>query len=242
MYGKKLKEINKKYRVIIVRKKKYSLYRICYQKEFSYFKLFIKNNTNIKIDNYPLYLHLTKGKILFNKKNIIKNHEKKTYFSKKTIYFKTLENSELFIFFLHKVNNLKISINKKSIKTIVQLIRKSKIKNKYWGKIITLFSNKKGSGKIIFMKKNTQSSMEFHLKKKENYFIENGMIELGIRYARGRNGLIILRRNNSFLMEPGTMHMRMAKKDSKIIEISTEDNDKDSMIVHDGNVYKFKKD
>ena len=33
------------------------------------------------------------------------------------------------------------------------------------------------------MKKNTQSSMEFHINKKENYFIEYGEMNLGIRYS-----------------------------------------------------------
>ena len=35
-------------------------------------------------------------------------------------------------------------------------------------------------------------------------------------------------------MLPGTMHMRMAKKDTIIIEMSNKDDDKDSIIVHDG--------
>ena len=41
-------------------------------------------------------------------------------------------------------------------------------------------------------------------------------------------------------MLPGTMHMRMAKKDTIIIEMSNKDDDKDSIIVHDGKKYKFK--
>ena len=40
-------------------------------------------------------------------------------------------------------------------------------------------------------------------------------------------------------MLPGTMHMRMAKLDSQIIEMSTKDNDDDSIIVHDGKKFKF---
>ena len=90
------------------------------------------------------------------------------------------------------------------------------------------------------MNLNTQSSMEFHIQKKENYFLEKGEMDLGIRHSRGLNGLIKLRKNNSFLMQPGTMHMRMAKKNCKIIEMSTRDQDNDSIIVHDGKNYKFK--
>ena len=41
-------------------------------------------------------------------------------------------------------------------------------------------------------------------------------------------------------MMPGTMHMRMAKKNTIIIEMSNRDDDTDSIIVHDGKTYKFK--
>ena len=41
-------------------------------------------------------------------------------------------------------------------------------------------------------------------------------------------------------MKPGTIHMRMARQDTKIIEMSNKDSDSDSIIVHDGNKYKFK--
>ena len=42
-------------------------------------------------------------------------------------------------------------------------------------------------------------------------------------------------------MLPGTMHMRMARLDTQIIEMSTKDNDNDSIIVHDGKKFKFVK-
>ena len=54
------------------------------------------------------------------------------------------------------------------------VVRNSSIREKYWGKIITLFSNNIGACKIIFMKNRSQSSMEFHIKKKENYYINYG--------------------------------------------------------------------
>ena len=41
-------------------------------------------------------------------------------------------------------------------------------------------------------------------------------------------------------MKPGTMHMRMASKESQIIELSNKDSDNDSIIVHDGLNFKFK--
>ena len=153
--------------------------------------------------------------------------------------FNTLLNSEVYIFFFKKKTKVKINHTQNNI---FSKINKSKIrsKNKYWGTIYDLLQNKLGAIKIIEMKKNTQSSMEFHINKKENYFIEYGEMNLGIRYSRGLNGLIKLKKNNSFLMKPGTMHMRMAKKNCRIIEMSNRDMDSDSIIVHDGKKYKFR--
>ena len=45
-----------------------------------------------------------------------------------------------------------------------------------------------------------------------------------------------------FLYFSGLMHMRIAIKDTMIIEWSTKDDDADSNIVEDGKVYKFVED
>ena len=110
---------------------------------------------------------------------------------------------------------------------------------KYWGNILTLLTNKKGAVKIINMKNNTQSSMEFHINKKESYYINFGKLYLGLRYGRAKQKIIKLNKNNVFLMKPGTMHMRMSKNDTNIIEMCTADSNNDSIIVHDGKKYKF---
>ena len=48
-----------------------------------------------------------------------------------------------------------------------------------------------------------------------------------------------LKKNNIFKMLPGTMHMSMAKN-TTILEMSNNDDDTDSIIVHDGKKYNFK--
>ena len=40
-------------------------------------------------------------------------------------------------------------------------------------------------------------------------------------------------------MKPGTMHMRMSIKDTFILEMSSKDEDNDSIIVEDGLKYNF---
>ena len=82
--------------------------------------------------------------------------------------------------------------------------------------------------------------MEFHINKHESYFILEGELDIGLRFGRAKQRITKLKKNNIFTMLPGTMHMRMAKKDTIIIEMSNKDDDKDSIIVHDGKKYKFK--
>jgi mannose-6-phosphate isomerase-like protein (cupin superfamily) len=238
MFGKTLKELNNK---SFVKKINYTncIYeKISSEKEFSYFRVNLNRNINYKINHKSFYLFLNKGCILINKKKFLNNYSD-LLLSKNFLYFKTLKNTELYIFFFKKISKLKINITKKILISKILPIS-IKHKKKYWGNIYDLLQHRDGAIKIIEMDSKTQSSMEFHIQKKENYFLEYGEMDLGIRYSRGLNGIIKLKKNNSFLMNPGTMHMRMAKKNCKIIEMSTRDHDNDSIIVHDGKKYKFK--
>ena len=92
------------------------------------------------------------------------------------------------------------------------------------------------------MSAGTQSSLEFHVKKKESYYIESGTLKVGLRIGRARNTSITLRQGDVFHINPGLMHMRIAKTDVVIIETSTKDDDGDSHIVEDGRSYKHEED
>jgi mannose-6-phosphate isomerase-like protein (cupin superfamily) len=109
---------------------------------------------------------------------------------------------------------------------------------KYWGNMKTLFENDLYTIKRIFMKKDTQSSMEYHVKKEESYYIESGKLRLGTRIGRAKNTSIVLQEGDVFHIPVGFMHMRMAMEDTVIIEFSTLDDDSDSHIVEDGKTYK----
>jgi len=109
---------------------------------------------------------------------------------------------------------------------------------KYWGNMKTLFENEQYSVKRIFMKRGTQSSMEYHIKKEESYYIESGKLKVGTRVGRAQNKSLILEKGDVFHIPLGFMHMRMALEDTVIIEFSTLDDDADSHIVEDGKTYK----
>ena len=109
--------------------------------------------------------------------------------------------------------------NKYGITNIPPVAKVVKNESKYWGDMVTLFDRLDVSVKLIHMNANTQSSMEYHVHKRESYFI--------------------LRQGDVYHIEPGLMHMRMALEDTVIIELSTTDDDSDSHIVEDGKTYKF---
>ena len=108
---------------------------------------------------------------------------------------------------------------------------------KYWGHMKTLFENDQYSVKRIFMRMGTQSSMEYHIKKEESYYIESGKLKVGTRIGRAKNTSLILNQGDVFHIPIGFMHMRIALEDTVIIEFSTLDDDGDSQIVEDGRTY-----
>ena len=110
---------------------------------------------------------------------------------------------------------------------------------KYWGYITTIFASDDFSLKEVFMKANTQSSMEYHIKKDEFYYIQSGKLKVGMRIGRAKNKSVILKKGDVFHIPPGLMHMRIALEDTVIIEWSNKDEDTDSNIVEDGKIYKF---
>ncbi len=111
---------------------------------------------------------------------------------------------------------------------------------KYWGGMKTLFENDQYTVKRIFMRAGTQSSMEYHVKKQESYYIESGCLKVGTRIGRAENTSLTLNQGDVFHIPVGFMHMRIALEDTVIIEFSTLDDDGDSHIVEDGKTYTHK--
>lgn len=224
MFGKKLSDINTKKNHksdyfsksgLIAHNKNYSFYM---KKKLEGFF----NSTN----EYFLLEFNDRNYNQFNYYRIKPNNN--FLYKKNLIYFLFSKNK----IFLKKSRSKTIILNKHKIQSI---------KNKYWGSILTLFNSKKLNlaAKIIYMNKNTQSSLEYHLNKSESYFILDGKLTLGLRYGRAKQSILNLNKYNSFDMSPGIMHMRIAKLNSVIVEVSSFDDDSDSNIVEDGKKFKF---
>jgi mannose-6-phosphate isomerase-like protein (cupin superfamily) len=108
---------------------------------------------------------------------------------------------------------------------------------KYWGKMDTLFEGDDFTVKRIFMKAGSQSSLEYHVRKEESYYIESGVLRVGLRIGRAKNKSILLHKGDIFHIPVGLMHMRIAETDVVIIEKSSKDDDGDSHLVEDGKTY-----
>ena len=111
------------------------------------------------------------------------------------------------------------------------------VRDKYWGRIETIVSGDV-AGKRILVRKGGQSSLEFHVEKRESYYIHSGLLKTGLRIGRAENHSIVLGPGDSYDVNPGVMHMRMALEDTVIIEASTRDSDADSHLVEDGQTYR----
>ena len=127
--------------------------------------------------------------------------------------------------------------NSYGIQKIPNIYHCTDFRKKYWGWIKTCCATEDFTLKHIFMYKNSQSSLEYHVKKDENYYILSGKLKVGLRIGRAENKEVILREGDVYHISPGLMHMRIALEDTQIIEWSNKDDDNDSHIVEDGHTY-----
>ena len=109
-------------------------------------------------------------------------------------------------------------------------------REKHWGAIQSVVS-KGYCGKIVFVRKGKNSSLEFHCQKSEGYYLHSGNLLLRLRAGRAEDKFFELKEGAASFMPPGLMHQRGAFNDTVIIEISTRDEDSDSFLVEDGKIH-----
>ncbi|KAA6455591.1 hypothetical protein DYQ86_27450 [Acidobacteria bacterium AB60] len=112
------------------------------------------------------------------------------------------------------------------------------VRDKYWGRIETIVSDDEIAAKRIFVQKDGQGSLEYHVEKRETYYIHSGKVKVGLRIGRAENRSIVMTPGESYDVRPGVMHLRVGLEDTVIIEVSTRDSDSDSYLVEDGQTYR----
>ena len=115
-------------------------------------------------------------------------------------------------------------------------LNKPKIVNKEWGHEIWLANNEHENycGKILFIKKGHSTSMHFHAKKHESFYILEGQLDMDIiNTETTKKYEISLSQGEVFSLDRFMPHMLKAVvSDVKFIETSTYHEDEDSYRVY----------
>lgn len=100
--------------------------------------------------------------------------------------------------------------------------KKLKVVAKPWGKEIWFaYNNNKYVGKIIEVLKNKRLSLQYHQKKHETMYINQGEVELTLENNKGKLITSILKKGAAVEILPGRKHRIKALKNSIIFEVST---------------------
>jgi mannose-6-phosphate isomerase len=92
---------------------------------------------------------------------------------------------------------------------------------KPWGYEIVFARTDKFGGKVLFVRKGEQLSLQFHKKKEEVIYVHEGRIELEIGDPGGPLDSEVVGPGKAFRLRPGVVHRWRALEDSVVLEAST---------------------
>lgn len=92
---------------------------------------------------------------------------------------------------------------------------------KPWGYELIYAETEKYIGKILFVLKGHELSLQYHKTKDETIYINRGMAELEIRYPRGTDRVMRMSVGESYRIIPGCIHRLSALEDCEVLEVST---------------------
>lgn len=95
-----------------------------------------------------------------------------------------------------------------------------KIVKKPWGEEHWLAHTDRYAGKILIVKKGQRLSLQYHRKKHETQYVDEGVVKFTIGQSDPLEEKI-LRSGDSVEIPPGTRHRIEALEDAKIFEVST---------------------
>lgn len=96
---------------------------------------------------------------------------------------------------------------------------------KPWGYEIVYALTERYCGKVLFIKKGEQLSLQFHRRKDEVIYIHQGRIELEVGEPGRTPDVEVVGAGRSFRFKPGTVHRWRALEDALVLEVSTPDLD-----------------
>jgi mannose-6-phosphate isomerase len=96
---------------------------------------------------------------------------------------------------------------------------------KPWGYEIIYAVTERYSGKILFIRKGEQLSLQFHRRKDEVIYVHEGRIELEVGEPGRTPDVEVVGPGRAFRFKPGTVHRWRALEDTLVLEVSTPDLD-----------------
>ena len=96
---------------------------------------------------------------------------------------------------------------------------------KPWGYEVIYAVTERYSGKILFIRKDEQLSLQFHRRKDEVIYVHSGRIELEVGEPGRTPDREVVGPGRAFRFTPGTVHRWRALEDTLVLEVSTPDLD-----------------
>ena len=92
---------------------------------------------------------------------------------------------------------------------------------KPWGYEIIYALTDRYCGKVLFIRKDEQLSLQFHREKDEVIYVLAGRIEMEIGDPGGPLDIEVVAPGHAFHIQPGTVHRWRALEDTTVLEVST---------------------
>ncbi|HEX2045940.1 MAG TPA: cupin domain-containing protein [Gaiellaceae bacterium] len=96
---------------------------------------------------------------------------------------------------------------------------------KPWGYEIVYALTERYCGKVLFIRKGEQLSLQFHRRKDEVIYVHEGRIQLEVGEPGRTPDTEVVGPGRSFRFTPGTVHRWRALEDTLVLEVSTPDLD-----------------
>ena len=97
--------------------------------------------------------------------------------------------------------------------------------DKPWGYEVVYALTDRYCGKVLFIKKGEQLSLQFHRRKDEVIYVHEGRIELEVGEPGRSPDVEVVGPGRAFRFKPGTVHRWRALEDTLVLEVSTPDLD-----------------
>jgi mannose-6-phosphate isomerase len=94
---------------------------------------------------------------------------------------------------------------------------------KPWGYELVYALTERYCGKVLFIRKGEELSLQFHRRKDEVIYVHQGRIELEVGEPGRNPDVEVIAAGRAFRFTPGTVHRWRALEDTVVLEVSTPD-------------------